>query len=377
MCCMSDADCPQFFMGQPMICLIQDGSPFVVGTCQPAAPDGQCWSVADCAAGQVCLDIYFCPCGMDCQAPGTQMGVCVTPGGMDPACAPDGSGCGTATGTVWLVFPDPWFGDEPAPDKQPLPEVKVEALKDGQPVAADKTDGQGGYSLILSPGEYTLRASHNIVNEWESVNPPFVEQTVMVVAGGEAGADFEFYWEGDMVDKPNIYLYPETTQQVLVTLEFKGNMLAKSIPEYGDGWVVTATPEGLIDGQYGYLFYEATAGGAGFQTELGFLVSQAELAVWMEERLCAYGFNEQEIVDFVDFWVPVLPAAPWYLFYPQTEEIVDFHVGLHVEPAPDSLLRLWFAVQPAETPLSLPEPTILPFVRSGFSVTEWGVIVLN
>ena len=377
MCCMTDADCPQFFRSHPMICLIQDGNPWVVGTCQPAAPEGKCWSVADCAEGQVCHDMYFCPCGMDCQAPGTQMGDCVTPAGTDPACVPDGTGCGTALGTVWLIFPDPWFGDGLAPDKQPLPEVKLEALKNGQVVAADTSDTQGSYSLVLSPGEYTLRASQDIVNEWETVFPPLVEQAISVAEGEETNTDFDFYWEGDMVDKPNIYLYPETTQEVSVTLEFKGNKLAKSIPDYGDGWTVIATPDGLIDGTYGYLFYEATAGGAGFQTDCGFVVSQAELAVWMEETLAAYGFNDQETVDFVDFWLPVLPESPWYLFYPQDEAMVDQHVGLHVEPAPDSLLRLWFAVQPAAAPVSLPEPDAIPFVRSGFAVTEWGVIVLH
>jgi len=65
------------------------------------------------------------------------------------------------------------------------------------------------------------------------------------------------------------------------------------------------------------------------------------------------------------------------VFYPQTEEVVDLHVGLHVQPTPDSLLRLWFAVKPSAAPVSLPEPTVLPFARTGFAVTEWGVIVLD
>lgn len=377
MCCMTDADCPQFYMGKPMVCLIEDGNPFVVGTCQPAAPAGKCWGEQDCASGQVCKGMYFCPCGMDCEAPGTALGDCFSPESVDPACVPNGQQCGAVTGTAWLVFPDPWFGDEPGPDEQPLPEVTVEALKDGQVVATDTTDAQGVYLLTLSPGDYIIKASHNVVNEWETVFPATIEKSIGLFPGEVASVDFEFYWEGNTVDKPNIYLYPESTQQVSVTLQFKGNMLVKSIPEYGDGWNVTATPEGLIDGQYGYLFYEATAGGAGFQTDSGFVVSQSDLAVWMEDTLAAYGFNEQEIVDFVDFWVPVLPSASWYIFFPQTEEVVDLHVGLQVEPAPDSLLRIWFAVQPTAAPVSLPAPQILPFDRVGFAVTEWGVIVLD
>ncbi len=76
MCCMTDSDCPQFFVGEPMFCLIEEGNPFVVGTCQPMAPFGKCWTEEDCYMEQVCQGMGFCPCGMDCQAPGTKMGDC-------------------------------------------------------------------------------------------------------------------------------------------------------------------------------------------------------------------------------------------------------------------------------------------------------------
>lgn len=76
MCCMTDADCPQFFVGEPMFCLLEDGNPFVAGTCQPMAPFGKCWSEEDCYMVQTCQGNGFCPCGMDCQAPGTTMGDC-------------------------------------------------------------------------------------------------------------------------------------------------------------------------------------------------------------------------------------------------------------------------------------------------------------
>ncbi len=82
MCCKTDADCPQLYLGQPMFCFIQDGNPFVVGTCQPMAPPGKCWSDEDCFMIQTCQGEGFCPCGMDCQAPGTAMGDCTPlPGG--------------------------------------------------------------------------------------------------------------------------------------------------------------------------------------------------------------------------------------------------------------------------------------------------------
>jgi hypothetical protein len=90
-CCMTDADCPQFFMGDPMFCHIEDGNPFVVGTCQPMAPPGKCWSDNDCYMLQTCQGAGFCPCGMDCEAPGTTMGDC-TP--VPPGCCYFDDDCG-------------------------------------------------------------------------------------------------------------------------------------------------------------------------------------------------------------------------------------------------------------------------------------------
>ena len=43
--------------------------------------------------------------------------------------------------------------------------------------------------------------------------------------------------------KPVIYLYPEKTEEVKVTVKPKGGV-TESIPAYGKGWKVKATPEG-------------------------------------------------------------------------------------------------------------------------------------
>jgi hypothetical protein len=94
MCCMTDMDCPQFYNGKLMFCLIEEGNPFVVGTCQPMASPGKCWSEADCYMLQTCKGSGFCPCGMDCQAPGTTMGDC-TP--LPESCCYDDFDCTDGT----------------------------------------------------------------------------------------------------------------------------------------------------------------------------------------------------------------------------------------------------------------------------------------
>ncbi|HIJ73329.1 MAG TPA: hypothetical protein HPP83_04425 [Candidatus Hydrogenedentes bacterium] len=51
-----------------------------------------------------------------------------------------------------------------------------------------------------------------------------------------------------MVEKPLIYLYPETEHHVTLKLRFDGTLL-HTYPEYGeDGWHVLAKPSGeLLD----------------------------------------------------------------------------------------------------------------------------------
>ena len=49
--------------------------------------------------------------------------------------------------------------------------------------------------------------------------------------------------EGDK--KPVIYLYPESTTDVTVKLDYAGEITC-TYPEYKDGWKVTASPDGPL-----------------------------------------------------------------------------------------------------------------------------------
>ena len=58
------------------------------------------------------------------------------------------------------------------------------------------------------------------------------------------------YWA-----KPIIYLYPEIETNISVKLENK-DCITVSYPEYDDGWIVTAKPDGtLIDSETGRELY--------------------------------------------------------------------------------------------------------------------------
>ena len=180
--------------------------------------------------------------------------------------------------------------------------------------------------------------------------------------------------ELERVIKPNVYLYPEQETDISVRLTPAGpGALTVTIPDYGAGWDVTATPDGLINGEFTFLFYEGDVLPL-YQTETGYSVAYEDREAWMRTMLPRYGLNEHETADFVDYWTKHLPPFPYYLFFPQNEAKCDEIVALHVDPPPDSLLRIWFYVIGAYGDFQLPTPEIAPFERDGFTVTEWGIM---
>ena len=69
--------------------------------------------------------------------------------------------------------------------------------------------------------------------------------------------------EEDVCYKPVIYLYPEETLEVSVTLDYSGTLTC-TYPAYHQGWRVIAQPDGTLtnvsDGKpYSYLFWEGIA----------------------------------------------------------------------------------------------------------------------
>ncbi len=269
---------------------------------------------------------------------------------------------GAVRGTVWIETGDPMD-----PDFVEAEEAEVVALDPHGQVASATTDAQGRYELDLPAGTYTIIARGPEGIREESI--PDVQVAPF------AASEQDLYLAEMVAMKPNIYLYPEQTTEVTVELALRpGYRLLASEPDYGAGWRVEVAPDGLIDGRWGYLFYEASVP-PGVDTASGWSVPRAELAGFFDAVLLAYGLNATERADFVDYWVEALPPAPHYHVHALRDRAVDAKVGLDVQPPPDSSLRLWLAIHPAERPLSLPAPAIEPLQRQGFTLVEWGVIL--
>lgn len=182
--------------------------------------------------------------------------------------------------------------------------------------------------------------------------------------------------------KPNIYVYGEPGTRFEFSF-VEPVLLTKTLPEYADCWEVEIAEEGslTVDGQAGYpfLFYESRTIPGIFQTEEGFLVKTEDRAAQFAEILEAYGLNEQEIRDFIDFWDEMLDADAEYAMYPQTTELVDNAMPIEISGAKvDNYFRLWFCFQRAdgETGENLTQPEVLRASHDGTAVVEWGGMIV-
>ena len=233
-----------------------------------------------------------------------------------------------------------------------------------------------------TPRTYTTTTDDQ--GRWGLKNLPIGNYVVWFYYGWEMTRSFEIVnfsgcdykdhlFQADIqVDAPNIYLYPETTSDISVTLSFpSGGHIILSEPPYNNGWNVNVTPEGLINNQYNYLFYEARLT-MDLQSDHGWMLSGDDLEADLRQVLHNYGFRGREINDFIDFWVPKISGYPWYAMRPQPPEQMSL---LHITPEPDNILRGLFTIRPMYQPINLISPPEDPFfTRDGFTVIEWGVI---
>ena len=167
-----------------------------------------------------------------------------------------------------------------------------------------------------------------------------------------------------ILGKPAIYLYPQEETEVFVNVNLAQGQFDVTEPALGDGWRVTARPDGVLTDETGqnwpYLFWEASCS-AQFDFSQGFLLLS----------LGKLGLNAQETADFMEFWLPQLEENPYNLIAFQQQAYTDL-ARLEIDPAPDSLIRVFMAWKPIDKPMEiLPQPLQAP-ARQGFTVVEWG-----
>ena len=172
--------------------------------------------------------------------------------------------------------------------------------------------------------------------------------------------------------KPVIYLYPESETEVSVRLHYDGRLTA-TYPQYNDGWQVTASPDGTLKQngrEYYCLFWEGT-GPSNYDFSTGFTVKGSEAGSFLEEKLRILGLTDREADEFIIYWLPLLQDNEYNLISFQQEAYTS-RAELEIEPAPDSVLRVFMAVKPLDSFKEVPAQELPAFERKGFTVVEWG-----
>jgi len=178
--------------------------------------------------------------------------------------------------------------------------------------------------------------------------------------------------------KPVIYLYPQKSERVSVKV-FPLGGFTKTDPDYDNGWIVDATPDGKItntkDGKdYPYLFWEGGKDGVVETPVQGFVVAKNDISSVLNAKLSLFSLNKQERDDFLEFWVPELSSAPYYFITFISRSEIDRTAPLSIYPQPDTVIRVLMDYKPLTESISVKPLIITPTERNGFTVVEWGGI---
>ena len=173
--------------------------------------------------------------------------------------------------------------------------------------------------------------------------------------------------------KPVIYLYPEEETAVTVKLDYAG-ALTCTYPAYGNGWAVTACPDGTLTddaGQtYSYLYWEGTDTIA-YDFSQGFCVAGTDTAAFLEDALAQLGLTRREANEFIVYWLPQMQENPYNLIAFQSDRYTQA-AKLTIDPAPDTLLRVFMAWKPLDKAVEIPAQSLTAPERTGFTAVEWG-----
>lgn len=237
-------------------------------------------------------------------------------------------------------------------------------------------DKNGVYTRSLNPGKYKLYFLVDGCNEVMSDSIEVKSQERL-----EASIYFQKTDEMIIVFKPVIYVYPEKETNVNIKLNVNGN-LGFTYPLYNEGWNFTATPDGNItlnNKQYSYLFWESEMPKYAIdkKDQTGFLVSTDTLLTFLENSLSQMGFNSKESADFITFWYPRMMVNEKNYVKFLFNESCDAYAELKISPKPDNIFRVGMVWTEATTDFVPEVQKILSVNRKGFTVIEWGGMVME
>jgi hypothetical protein len=76
------------------------------------------------------------------------------------------------------------------------------------------------------------------------------------------------------------------------------------------------------------------------------------------------------------YWLPKMQGNKYNLIYFAEKSYTDT-AKLIIQPKPDSLIRVFMVFKALNSKINIPEQTLKPSKRAGFSVIEWGATELT
>lgn len=179
-----------------------------------------------------------------------------------------------------------------------------------------------------------------------------------------------------MLEKPVIYIYPETEMNVNVKLG-KSELLTCTYPKYSEstGWEVTANPDGTLrdetNREYYSLYWEGK-NAVKIEMEEGFVVKGEDTIEFLEEKLELLGLTEKEAQEFIIYWLPQMENNKYNLIRFETMEEIEENMPLEINPKPDTLIRIMMDWKSLDEYIEVSEQSLTSVRRSGYTVVEWG-----
>lgn len=268
-------------------------------------------------------------------------------------------------------FTGVWLDPETA---QPLDDM-------ADPITITKIYSNCFFATPAIPMPYEIKINGALSSEWcvgdqvtcSCENILYDVETCRIEADLVSVAPSDWEPEPDVDYKPVIYLYPEQETQVSVRLALDGRLTC-TYPAYQEGWTVTASPDGTLtdaNGQtYNYLYWEGETY-ARWDLSRGFCVKGADTAAFLEQALARLGLTRREANEFIVFWLPMMEQNPYNVISFQTDAYTQ-SAELQIDPAPDTLLRVFMVWRPSQDFVKLPAQELTAPRRTGFTAVEWG-----
>jgi hypothetical protein len=237
-----------------------------------------------------------------------------------------------------------------------------------------QTDEDGNYKIEkITPGIYNVLV--------KGMGYEFIQMKEVEVKKGMTTIIEPVYIDKNntQIDKPMIYLYPKTTIDVQISLQYDGEIIS-SYPRYNNGWIVKANPDGTLMDEAGKEYYALFWEGKpnkDFIINEGFVIPGSKVLEFLEKTLPELGLNPREANEFIVYWLPKMEQKPYNLIHFSTLEYEKM-AKLNITPEPDEIIRIMMVVKNLEKNISVKKQNLekLRKERTGFTVVEWGGCLL-